>query len=81
MGFALAQAAVEAGASVTMVAGPTSLSTPADVTRVDVTSTAQMAEAVLARVQDCDIFIGVAAAADYTPARPTAQKIKKRATC
>jgi phosphopantothenoylcysteine decarboxylase/phosphopantothenate--cysteine ligase len=60
-----------------MVAGPTSLPTPAGVTRVDVTSTAEMAEAVFARVDECDIFIAVAAAADYTPVRPSAQKIKK----
>jgi phosphopantothenoylcysteine decarboxylase/phosphopantothenate--cysteine ligase len=77
MGFAIAQAAAEAGAEVTMVAGPTSLPTPADVTRIDVTTTAQMADAVFARVSECDIFIGVAAAADYTPVQVHAQKIKK----
>src|SRR5690348_14636652 len=77
MGFALARAAAEAGADVTLVAGPTSLITPAGVTRIDVTSTAQMAEAVFARVADCDIFIAVAAAADYTPVEPRTQKIKK----
>jgi phosphopantothenoylcysteine decarboxylase/phosphopantothenate--cysteine ligase len=77
MGFALAQAAAEAGASVTMVAGPTSLATPAGVTRIDVRSTAEMADAVFARVGECDIFVAVAAAADYTPAEPRAQKIKK----
>jgi len=79
MGFAIARAAAEAGASVTLVAGPTSLPTPDGVTRVDVTSTAQMADAVLARVAQCDVFIGVAAAADYTPASVSAQKIKKSA--
>jgi phosphopantothenoylcysteine decarboxylase/phosphopantothenate--cysteine ligase len=77
MGFAIAQAAAEAGAEVTMVAGPASLATPAGVTRVDVRSTAEMADAVFARVADCDIFIAVAAAADYTPVRAHAQKIKK----
>ena len=77
MGFAMAQAAAEAGASVTMVAGPTTLPTPAGVARVDVTSAAEMADAVLSRVTDCDVFIGVAAVADYTPLRPSAQKIKK----
>ena len=77
MGFAIAQAAAEAGATVSMVAGPTSLSTPARVTRVDVTSAAQMAEAVSARVSDCDVFLGVAAVADYTPTRSSAEKIKK----
>jgi phosphopantothenoylcysteine decarboxylase/phosphopantothenate--cysteine ligase len=77
MGFALARAAAEAGAEVTMVAGPTSRPTPPGVKRIDVTSTAQMAEAVFARVAGCDIFIAVAAAADYTPVEPRAQKIKK----
>jgi phosphopantothenoylcysteine decarboxylase/phosphopantothenate--cysteine ligase len=77
MGFAIAQAAAEAGAKVTMVAGPTSLATPAGVDRFDVRSTAEMAQAVFDRVADCDIFVAVAAAADYTPARPQAQKIKK----
>ena len=77
MGFAMAQAAAEAGAKVTMVAGPTSLVTPAGVDRVDVRSTAEMAQAVFDRVDNCDIFVAVAAAADYTPARPQAQKMKK----
>src|SRR5436190_450076 len=79
MGFAIARAAAEAGASVTLIAGPTSLSTPDGVTRIDVTNTAQMADAVLTRVGQCDVFIGVAAAADYTPANVSAQKIKKSA--
>jgi phosphopantothenoylcysteine decarboxylase/phosphopantothenate--cysteine ligase len=77
MGFALAQTAAEAGAQVTMVAGPTSLMTPAGVSRIDVVSTAQMAEAVFARVDRCDVFIAVAAVADYTPVRFYAEKIKK----
>ena len=79
MGFALAQAAAEAGASVTMIAGPTSIATPAGVTRVDVRSTREMADAVSAQVAACDIFIGVAAAADYTPAEVRSEKIKKSA--
>jgi phosphopantothenoylcysteine decarboxylase/phosphopantothenate--cysteine ligase len=77
MGFAMAQAAAEAGAAVTMVAGPTSLATPGGVTRIDVRSTEEMSDAVFGRVADCDIFIAVAAAADYTAVRPNAQKIKK----
>jgi phosphopantothenoylcysteine decarboxylase/phosphopantothenate--cysteine ligase len=77
MGYALAQAAAEAGAEVTMVSGPTALPTPAGVTRVDVASAAQMAAAVDARVAQCDVFIGVAAVADYTPAEPSTRKIKK----
>ncbi len=77
MGFALAQAAAEAGATVTLVAGPTTLPTPANVERVDVHSAADMAKAVLDRVASCDVFIAVAAVADYTPENVSATKIKK----
>ncbi|HEX4886069.1 MAG TPA: bifunctional phosphopantothenoylcysteine decarboxylase/phosphopantothenate--cysteine ligase CoaBC [Casimicrobiaceae bacterium] len=77
MGFAFAQAAAEAGANVTLVAGPTSLATPAGVARIDVRSAADMAHAVLARVGEADVFVAVAAVADYTPARPSERKLKK----
>ena len=77
MGFALAQAAAEAGAQVTMVAGPTPLATPTGVTRVDVQSAAQMADAVLSRIDGTDVFVAVAAVADYTPEMPSSRKIKK----
>jgi phosphopantothenoylcysteine decarboxylase/phosphopantothenate--cysteine ligase len=77
MAFAIARAAAEAGAEVTMIAGPTSLATPPGVSCFNVTSTADMAEAVFARVEACDIFIAVAAAADYTPAETSSEKIKK----
>jgi phosphopantothenoylcysteine decarboxylase / phosphopantothenate---cysteine ligase len=77
MGFALARACADAGASVTVVAGPTALDTPFGVARVDVKSAREMWEAVQAYVSNADIFIGVAAVADYTPAQPAAQKIKK----
>jgi phosphopantothenoylcysteine decarboxylase/phosphopantothenate--cysteine ligase len=77
MGFALAQAAAEAGAEVTMVSGPSDIATPHGVARVPVVSAAQMAEAVLARVAACDVFVAVAAVADYTPATPHPQKLKK----
>ncbi len=77
MGFAMAQAAAEAGAQVTVVAGPTSLPTPAGVARIDVTSAAQMAEAVLGRIDRADIFLAVAAVADYTPEAPSERKLKK----
>jgi phosphopantothenoylcysteine decarboxylase/phosphopantothenate--cysteine ligase len=77
MGFAIAQAAVEAGAEVTLVAGPTSLATPTGATRIDVKSARDMADAVLARVEDADVFVAVAAVADYTPARVSEKKIKK----
>jgi phosphopantothenoylcysteine decarboxylase/phosphopantothenate--cysteine ligase len=77
MGFAIAQAAAEAGAAVTMVAGPTALTTPANVERIDVVSAADMASAVLERVTGCDIFVAVAAVADYAPAKASSTKIKK----
>jgi phosphopantothenoylcysteine decarboxylase/phosphopantothenate--cysteine ligase len=77
MGYALAQACLEAGASVTLVSGPTSLQTPAGATRVDVTSAAQMLDAVERNVANCDVYIGVAAVADYTVANPSASKHKK----
>jgi len=77
MGFALAQAAAQAGAEVTLIAGPVSLPTPVDVTRIDVISAQEMADAVFAQTARADIFIGVAAVADYAPAAPVAQKLKK----
>lgn len=77
MGFALARAAREAGAEVTLVAGPVSQRTPRGVTRIDVTSALEMHAAVLARAASSDVFIGVAAVADYRPATTCAQKIKK----
>lgn len=79
MGFALAQAAVEAGANVTLIAGPVHLSTPEHVTRIDIKSAAQMLDACIASIDSCDIFIGCAAVADYRPANPAEQKIKKTA--
>jgi phosphopantothenoylcysteine decarboxylase/phosphopantothenate--cysteine ligase len=77
MGYALAQAAQEAGASVTLVSGPTALPTPANVDRIDVASAAEMLAAVEARVAAADVFIAVAAVADYTPVVVAEQKIKK----
>jgi phosphopantothenoylcysteine decarboxylase/phosphopantothenate--cysteine ligase len=79
MGFALAQACAEVGAGVTAIAGPVALPTPAGVMRVDVQSALEMREAVLAAVPHADIFIAVAAVADYRPAAPAAHKIKKGA--
>jgi phosphopantothenoylcysteine decarboxylase/phosphopantothenate--cysteine ligase len=79
MGFALAQACAEARAAVTMVAGPTALPTPPGVARVDVRSAADMAEAVDSAVKACDVFIAVAAVADYTPAEAHTKKLKKSA--
>lgn len=77
MGFALAQACAEAGAVVTLVAGPTTLATPAGVTRTDVRSASEMAAAVDAHVKACEIFVAVAAVADYTPANTQTKKLKK----
>jgi phosphopantothenoylcysteine decarboxylase/phosphopantothenate--cysteine ligase len=78
MGFAFAQAAADAGARVTLVAGPTPLPTPSGVTRVDVRSAADMAAAVLDRVAQSDVFVAIAAVADYTPVQPSGRKLKKR---
>ena len=78
MGFAVAQAAREAGAEVVLVSGPVNIPTPPGVRRVDVESAADMLTAVLREVEKgTDIFISTAAVADYRPARPAEQKIKK----
>lgn len=79
MAFALATEAAAAGAQVSLVSGPVHLPTPDRVARTDVESAEQMLEAVMERVADTDIFIGVAAVADYRPATIEAQKIKKNA--
>jgi len=78
MGFALARACAEVGAGVTAVCGPVCLPTPAGVTRIDVQSAQQMRMAVLAQLPT-DIFIAVAAVADYRPASPAEHKTKKGA--
>lgn len=77
-GFALAAAAAEAGARVSLIAGPVDLPTPGNVDRIDVLTARDM----LAAAEHCcrngaDVFIGVAAVADYRPATPAEQKIKK----
>ena len=77
MGFAVARAAQEAGAEVTMVAGPVAQPTPSGVTRVDVISAREMLDAVMQRIGQCDMFIGVAAVSDYGVAQAREQKIKK----
>lgn len=77
MGFAIARAAREAGAEVTLVAGPVSLATPRGVTRIDVKSAQNMLDAVMGRVQGASVFIATAAVADWRPAAPSGQKIKK----
>ena len=77
MGFAIARAAQEAGAEVTLVSGPVSLATPAGVARIDVRTAEQMFEAVKQAVKSSDVFISVAAVADYRVKNRAAQKIKK----
>ena len=77
MGFAIAQAAREAGAQVTLIAGPVALPTPAQVERIDVQSALDMHQAVLAHAGTATVFFAVAAVADWRPARHAAHKIKK----
>jgi len=77
MGYALARAAAQAGAQVVLVSGPVSLPTPRGVRRVDVVSALEMRAAVSAEVGDADIFIAVAAVADYRPVAASEHKIKK----
>lgn len=79
MGYAVARAAREAGAKVTLVSGPVALSTPAGVERIDVKSAEQMFEAVKKAAPASDVFIAVAAVADYRVKNRAAQKIKKGA--
>ncbi|CAG9176161.1 Coenzyme A biosynthesis bifunctional protein CoaBC [Cupriavidus laharis] len=77
MGFSIARAAREAGAEVLLVAGPTGLPTPRGVVRTDVRSAQQMHDTVLAQLRDVDVFIAVAAVADWRPAEVAQQKLKK----
>ena len=77
MGYALAIAAQELGATVTLVSGPVNIPTPAKVETVTVSSAQQMHNAVMETTQNCDIFIGCAAVADYRVQQQNQQKIKK----
>jgi len=77
MGYALARAAREAGADVTLVSGPVSLATPPGVARIDVRTAQQMFDAVKQAAVGSDLFISVAAVADYKVKAPSASKIKK----
>jgi phosphopantothenoylcysteine decarboxylase / phosphopantothenate---cysteine ligase len=80
MGHAIARAALEAGAEVTLISGPTSLVPPTGARIVSVLSAAEMLQAVNARVAGCDVFVSVAAVADYRVANPSTKKIKKETT-
>ena len=77
MGFAVARAAREAGARVTLVSGPVALATPAGVERVDVRSARQMFDAVKAAIRGQQVFVSVAAVADWSVKNPAKRKIKK----
>jgi phosphopantothenoylcysteine decarboxylase/phosphopantothenate--cysteine ligase len=77
MGFAVARAARESGATVPLIAGPVHLPTPRGVWRIDVQSAGQMLEAAVAASREASVFIATAAVADWRPATPNAQKIKK----
>lgn len=78
MGFALAEAAAEAGAKVTLIAGPVNLPTPSRVDRVDVNRAVDMFDACMRTVEEgCDVFIATAAVADYRPTVTADHKIKK----
>jgi phosphopantothenoylcysteine decarboxylase/phosphopantothenate--cysteine ligase len=77
MGYAVARAAREAGAEVTLVSGPVALATPSGVTRIDVRTAEEMFEAVKKAAKSCDVFVSVAAVADYRVKNRAAQKLKK----
>lgn len=79
MGYAVARAARRAGATVTLVSGPVELPAPVGVERIAVRSALDMHREVMARAADCDVFIGVAAVADYRPAATAGHKLKKDA--
>lgn len=77
MAYALAEAANAAGAEVLLISGPTHLSTPRGVRRINITTADEMLQKVQEDIKDCDIFIAAAAVADYKIAQPSKQKIKK----
>lgn len=77
MGYALAEAAIEAGARVKLISGPVNLQTPDRVERINIESADDMLAASLNGIDDCDIFIAAAAVADYKPTSVSEQKIKK----
>lgn len=80
MGYAIARAAREAGADVTLVSGPTALAAPYGVHRINVQTAAQMHDAVMSRISSQHVFIAVAAVADWRVKNQSAQKLKKDAT-
>ena len=77
MGYALASALQDAGAAITLISGPAALHPPYGVNCIRITSAEEIAESVMANIATCDIFVGVAAVADYRPVVSAEQKIKK----
>ena len=77
MGYAIAEAAAERGADVTLISGPVSLKTPGGVKRVDIVSSDELCDSVIERFPGCDILVMAAAPADFTPAEFSSEKIKK----
>ena len=80
MGYALAEAAQEAGANVILISGSTNLATPTKVNRINTQTAEDMYQAVMREISGCDIFIATAAVADYRPKNISPQKIKKNTT-
>lgn len=77
MGYALAEAAEEAGANVFLISGPTNLATPTKVNRIDIQTAEEMHQVVMQEISDCDVFIAAAAVADYRLKNVSSQKMKK----
>lgn len=77
MGYAIAEAALDAGANVTLITGPTSVMPPSGANVIDINSTNEMREAVVSRFDDCDAVIAAAAPSDFRPKVENVQKIKK----
>lgn len=78
MGYALAEAASEAGAEVTLISGPVQLSVPEGVVMASVVTAQEMHDAVMQKIKQCDIFLAVAAVSDYRAKMPASQKVAKR---
>ncbi len=79
MGYAIAEALRDAGATVTLVTGPTTLTLPTGMESIQVMTASQMLDAVMLKIDDVRLFFAVAAVADYTPVAPNPQKMKKSA--
>ena len=80
MGYAIAEAAAERGAEVTLISGPVSLKTPEGVKRIDIVSSGELCDAVVEQFEHCDALIMAAAPADFTPVTTASEKIKKQGT-